>query len=83
MMVPGGTIDLLCYIKTSGHIAMANRQGPVQVFAFNKTYTKHVEVLSFEEDHTRLITGICEVQKVASVVPLSERAIEPESASRG
>ena len=74
MNVPGGTIDLLCYIKISGHVAMANRQGPVQVFAFNQAYTKHTKVLSLDQDHTRLITGICEVQKVTSVVPQSEQA---------
>ena len=32
MLIHGETIDLICLVKASNHLAMANRQGPVQIY---------------------------------------------------
>ena len=62
MILHGETIDLICQVKASNHVAMANKQGPVQVYQLRNDRFDIVAVL--DEDHSRLITGICEITKV-------------------
>ena len=62
MILHGETIDLICQVKGSNHVAMANKQGPVQIHQLRNDRFDVVAVL--DEDHSRLITGICEITKV-------------------
>ena len=43
---------------------MTNRQGPVSIYSIDGTRGFQM-VAMLDEDHTRFISGICEIKKVA------------------
>jgi len=74
MMCQGETIDLICHIRASNHLAMTNRQGPVSIYSMSGSAsqgdsgvrgTGSFQLVSMlDEDHVRFITGVCEITKV-------------------
>lgn len=60
---------MICYIKVSNHLAMTNRQGPVQIYFINDNIStagagKFELVSILDEDHMRFISGLCEIEKL-------------------
>lgn len=50
---------MICHVKVSNHLAMTNRQGPVQIYEIVNGSFQMVAIL--DEDHMRFISGICEI----------------------
>ena len=79
MLIQGETIDFICHIKESNHLAMASRQGPVQIFSYEPSTFRHYQpVTLLDEDHARLLTGICEITKVKDILAHTNPVIEPQ-----